>query len=476
LAAREFVALGLNGAGGITNSAGTVWLSESELVTSIGTAASIVGQAAAATDPTIQSGATNDRSTDTRSVNSPPSFYRTNWLFRRRSEFKELAVLGLATGPSSGVGIYGMLVTDTPWVNQSGGPVTQSLTDSGGRRWVRYSHGTSPDEAWGNWSAEFNGNRPPIFGDDVLESWGIPATLDNFKTGLGAAASIVGQAAWATYAGLPPSRLETIEPGADVTANSVPIIEPPGAQTINADYQGAPLSGQFPRTLQTVRRRGVTNVSASTAWQYIGLNCNVTAGVNGAVTVNSMSGNNAAVIISSLRDGVLLEAVVPITKINAAPPQGGGSGATSFNASISTTISDTTWDGTPQIIANGTMAANGSGQVRLSLSAEYWPVNQIANNSAGDTMAFKWQRSTDGTTWTDLAAEFYGSESRAEGSGGGLEPPTIGESYPGTVFSFETYGGMTAGATYQFRAIARRAASYNSAQANISGSASGGQS
>ena len=472
LAAREFVALGLNGAGGITNSAGTAWLSESELVTSIGTAAAIVGQAAAATDPTVQTGATNDRGDDTRSINAPPSFYRTNWLFRRRSEFKELAVLGLATGPSAGVGIYGMLVTDTPWVNQSGGPVTQSLIDSGGRRWLRYSQGTSPDESWGNWSAEFNGNRPPIFGDDVLESWGIPATLGNFKTGLGAAASIVGQAAWATYAGLPPSRLETIEPGADVTANSVPIIEPPGAQTVNADFQGTPLSGQLPRQLTTIRRRGVANVSTTTAWSYIGLNCSIAAGVNGVVTVNAMTGNSAAVIISSLRDGVVLEAVVPVTKISAAPPVSGGSGSPSFSRSISTAVTDTSWDGTPQLLASGTMATNASGQVSLSIALDYYSSANDPSFSSTVMLAVKWQTSIDGTTWTDLSGNIFGSKAFQEG----YDPtafPEIDGSYPGSIFSVETYAGLSATSTYQFRLIAHRAEQANNAQANTSGNISG---
>lgn len=533
LATRDRV--GLNaGPGGLTNAAGTAWLGDAQVITAQGTAASIASQGPGATALARQvlnnisdQGIVTVRRPEGAGYSGGAAVYGRLTVLLPAIRYYAMVkftvdVFDYALGQSVSYFVSGYVYNglgERQWLNQSAqfiGPHGRSFTVLFGYhpgteipsirigtddtlwqypqvsiRDVQVGYSAPAPSTWeSGWVIGFNAGNPEnaisvgrprasdaIFGEGVFEqAGGGIATLPNFKTGLGTASAITGQSAWATETTVLPAKLLNIEAGADVTANSVPIIEPPGGQTINADYQGTPLSGQFPRTLQTVRRRGATNVSSSSAWQYTGLNCNLTAGTNGAVTVNSMSGNTAAVIISSLRDGVLLEAVVPFTKINAAPPQGGGSGATSFTASISIPISDTTYDSTPQILATGTMAANGSGQVRLSLSAEYWPSPQISNNSAGDLLGYKWQRSTDGTTWTDLGSESFGSESRVEATGGEVGIPTVGDSFPGTIYTSEIFGGMTAGATYQFRAIARRGASNNSSQANVSGSASGGQS
>lgn len=165
-------------------------------VTGTNIAAAITGQAPAATDPTVQAGATNDTGADTRSTDYAPQHYRDNWVRRLRTEFKFVATVG---SPAGATGTYGSLETYSAWQHHSGGPVWQRFTDSAGARFIRYSLGLTPDETWGAWQPEYSGNRRPYFGADLLEQGGgAVATLANFKTPLGTAAAIAGQAATAT--------------------------------------------------------------------------------------------------------------------------------------------------------------------------------------------------------------------------------------------------------------------------------------
>lgn len=78
---------------------------------------------------------------DTRSVNSPPSFYQTRQIY---NEFKFLATLVL---PAVG-GTYCTLITDGRWTGSSGGQVNQTVYTDAGRIFVRVSTSTT---AWGEW-------------------------------------------------------------------------------------------------------------------------------------------------------------------------------------------------------------------------------------------------------------------------------------------------------------------------------------
>lgn len=78
---------------------------------------------------------------DTRTVNSPPSFYQTRKIF---NEFKSLSILGL---PSVG-GTYCTLITDGRWTGSSGGQVNQTVYTDSGRIFVRVSTSTT---VWGAW-------------------------------------------------------------------------------------------------------------------------------------------------------------------------------------------------------------------------------------------------------------------------------------------------------------------------------------
>lgn len=161
--------------------------------TILGIASAITGQAPAATDSSIAPGATRDVVTDTRDVNSSPSYYRQAGRVQRLvMEFKRLDVI---VAPD--VGGFGTLETYASWPDRSGGPVSQRVTDSDGRRFIRYSNGD--DTAWTAWQPEYSGNRKPFFGADLLESAGGPlASLSGFKTSLGVASGFAGQGIFAT--------------------------------------------------------------------------------------------------------------------------------------------------------------------------------------------------------------------------------------------------------------------------------------
>ncbi|WP_156359342.1 fibronectin type III domain-containing protein [Sphingomonas sp. Leaf242] len=100
---------------------------------------------------------------DTRTVDSPPSFYYGQYgTTRIVTEFKNLANIGLTA-----VGGYGGLTTSVQWGDPSGGPVHQEVRDSYGRYWNRISTSTT---AWGGWidtGAQINSGITTINGGKI---------------------------------------------------------------------------------------------------------------------------------------------------------------------------------------------------------------------------------------------------------------------------------------------------------------------
>ncbi len=125
-------------------------------------------------------------------------------------------------------------------------------------------------------------------------------------TGEGIASGIAGQAPAATD--------NTIEAGADVTANSVPRLELAATSvTIAVDHTGTVQSGQLPRVVGVRRMRGDTNVSASTTWS-IPSASGVTATIDdtatasgGNITVTACNGSGY-ITVRGVRDSVTLKA------------------------------------------------------------------------------------------------------------------------------------------------------------------------
>lgn len=292
---------------------GTTDVTEGAVVTSLGTAAAIAGQAPAATDATIQAGATRDVGADTRSDDFTPMHYRSNWLRRLREEFKFRTTIG---APSGATGVFGVLRTITPWEDPSGGPVTQEFTDEAGRRFVRYSTGSTGSETWTAWQPIYSGNRRPFFGSDLLEAdGGAVATLAGFKTSLGTAAAIAGQAPAATDF--------TIEAGADVTATATRTIAP---QFPVIEIRQGEAGHTGSRTVTHTIRRGTTTLTGGT-WSLPSINLTgATVTINGStgtVTISGVTASGAYTIRYTHTDGIPTDLPVNVTYLSAAASGGG---------------------------------------------------------------------------------------------------------------------------------------------------------
>jgi hypothetical protein len=106
------------------------------------------------------------------------------------------------------------------------------------------------------------------------------------------------------------------DPGADVTADAVPILEGPSSISFDVDGSGAVSPGsQLPRTLQFIRKRGSANVSASTSWSIVSaVNCTLGTITDGGVNITAIAAGNAAFTVRSVRDGVTIDQVVTVQK------------------------------------------------------------------------------------------------------------------------------------------------------------------
>jgi hypothetical protein len=171
-----------------------------------------------------------------------------------------------------------------------------------------------------------------------------------------------------------------------------------GAQIVNADSAGAALYGQLPRTLSNRRKRGNVDVSATTTWNYTTSNCTITNAGNGDISLTAVSARTAYIDVSSTRDGITLPTQrIPVTRNDAEPAVVGGAGAPSFSVTVSQSITDTSFDGTPQVLAFGTMRSTAAGVLNVAAAIEY-----TAPSPQNGTLSVKWQWSLAGANvWTD---------------------------------------------------------------------------
>ena len=84
---------------------------------------------------------------DTRSANQLPSWYFTNYPSQEVREFKQVSTMGV------GSGTYGILTTNVPWRDDSGGTVKQKF-ETNTETHVRQSN--SAGTAWGAWSKQID--------------------------------------------------------------------------------------------------------------------------------------------------------------------------------------------------------------------------------------------------------------------------------------------------------------------------------
>jgi hypothetical protein len=229
-----------------------------------------------------------------------------------------------------------------------------------------------------------------------------------------------------------------VENGADVTAVHAPDLAVSAGVTVNADYTGALLVGQVPIYLQGVRKRGNTDVSATSTWTAVGTGCTVSISSGGLLTISAVTGTGR-VSWTAASDGVTLAAETVITKAVAAAPTSGGTGGTSVSASVSSFNSASY--GAAQTGIMTVMTGSGGA---LNLTAP------LSFNGSGDVLG-KWQWRAISGTFADVAAEIADINPASPAAGG--EPAS-----PGYIEVTQTKSGLSATTNYEVQLLMRRSA------------------
>lgn len=258
-------------------------------------------------------------------------------------------------------------------------------------------------------SAASNGwfiNKPragdAVFGEGIKEvAAGAIATLPNFKTNQGQAATIANQAAAATDA--------SIEGSADVTKVAVG----PTTNTLNYDSAGT-LTSTMPKNIPGyfLTPAGGAAYTSGVSWA-----ASVVAGsfVGTGPTVSTTSGQGTLILNSGITGGDVTVAMTPtingksyppiLTKIsrNTADVNTGGTssgGGTAATRAIYLQLNSTSF---VTITEEMTITIGSSGSATLSVSADLWN-----NNIGSKTVEIKAQRETSPGTWADVGTVIQG--------------------------------------------------------------------
>ncbi len=234
---------------------------------------------------------------------------------------------------------------------------------------------------------------------------------------------------------------------ADVTAVAVPSLSVPAATTVNADFAGTVLAGQLPRSLQATRKRGDTDVSATTSWSIATQGCTATISSAGLVQITACA-NTGWIDVTSDRDGVTLSQRITVTKQLGSPPSAGGGGATTASDSSFALIDSASYGtvhGGPM-----TVRAGSAGQVALTA-----PLGFAADPDAVGSYGLrgKWQWRPVGGTWADVASEI--SELLADVVFDPENGDPIYSLNSGYIEVTQTKTGLTNGTDYEFRLLLR---------------------
>ena len=197
------------------------------------------------------------------------------------------------------------------------------------------------------------------------------------------------------------------EDNADVTANAVPSLDQIAPVTFAADYLGVLSDGQLPKTIGVVRRRGGTNVSSSTTWSIVSqagiTGGTVTISSDGVVTIPAgvAIGATSRVEVRSVRDGTTLDAVIGVSRVDAAPPATGSGGGTTVNDSTFSSVSSTSFVAISDLM---TVKTGSGGQVQFSAGLSITCISAApAIADPNSNVEMKWQYRTVGGTFADVA-------------------------------------------------------------------------
>lgn len=253
----------------------------------------------------------------------------------------------------------------------------------------------------------------------------------------------------------------------------------PTAQIIQYDWTGT-ASAQLPKLLQFKMYRGNVDVTADSTFTFSVTGGEIeTDGLGpGQVSLIKVMGDNGAIACVGLApNGVKQNGATSISRKQAEPPgsSGGGSGASGFGpVAIDRTITDTSFDGSPQYLwtPSAQMMSDAIGEMDLALNVEY----QAGEGSC--TATIKLVCSTDDVTFVDIDdAVDTGTVSEAGYSTtppGELEQPDQWvPGYPGNASISGTFGGFTPSTAYFIRGAAYKTGA--PASIGVSGTASGAQ-
>jgi len=233
----------------------------------------------------------------------------------------------------------------------------------------------------------------------------------------------------------------------DLATDTNVTLEVPPLVTIKADYAGTALAGQLPRTLTAVRRKGTTDVSATTVWaNTASASSTITGGTTASVTITACAASGR-ISWSSARDGVTLLGETTIVFDKAAPPStsgggggtGGGSsgsGSPGYDTSIAPTSSGSYGAANAGPL---TVTVGSSGTVNLTA-----PLGYTSTGSATNCLG-KWQWRVVGGTFADVASEI----AQTLGASGGDD---------GQISVAQSKTGLTSGTAYEFQLLLRRGA------------------
>lgn len=104
---------------------------------------------------------------DTRDVNRPPSWYQSNYPKKNVREFKRTAVMGIGASLET----YGVLTTEVPWGDESGGRIKQSFHVSD-KLYTR----SGSESSWSAWRESPNTHELATSGQTIING-------DNITTG-----------------------------------------------------------------------------------------------------------------------------------------------------------------------------------------------------------------------------------------------------------------------------------------------------
>lgn len=156
----------------------------------------------------------------------------------------------------------------------------------------------------------------------------------------------------------------------DLTSEAVPRHEPSDSSvSFTANYQGTLDTGQLPTNIQFKRYRGATDVSTSSTWTIVsqsGITGTTVTVTDGVVTIPSGStiASTAEIVVKSSRDSFDITSRVAVTRLDAAPPNTGGtSGGTTVNDSTFNTVTTTTLAAISDIM---TVKTGSAGQIDFS--------------------------------------------------------------------------------------------------------------